>query len=640
MKMRMKHMLAMLLAFCLLAETGLTAIPVRAEETDEIAVTDVSETISGADTSAWAERETISSDQPVVSENTEIEMQEVSVSQNEPEGEAVKILFVGNSFTSFPRGGAHCSVPEQLEELAGLAGKNIKAECVANGAAKLRFYAGMSVKHWSYYQELVEKLVEDDWDYVVLQEQSVLPAYTTEAEMEPAVASLQKMIGRLCPQAKLLLYMTHGYESYGSRNYKAIHTAELQQRIGASYMQMGEEYGIDVVPVGMQFQRVNTYFPSLQLLGADAKHPAPAGYFVAACCFYQKLCGDIPDIDARKLTTVSISQTVMKGISLLVRDSVLKTAYGSQVYLLVGEKTNMQVLDSALPVSYKSLDKSVATVDEKGNIKAVADGTAVIVAKAADGRQGFCTVSVSKPLSFGRTEYEAGVGDSICIMPQYKSDSMEWRSSNKKVAVVGADGTVYTKKAGKTRIRVTDLNNPDSTASYVLSVTLHTPQNVQISLEKKLPKSKKQNRVGYTITWDKVSGAARYQVCRSKKKKTGYKLIGRTDTTAYTDKSVKAGQVWYYKVVATEKRGKNAGGMSDHVKGCGTYASLKKVFLQKNGAVIRWRPVKGAGAYYIYRKQNKGAFKCIGTVSASGKCRFKDQTRKKGKKYTYKVVAM
>lgn len=64
MKNKMKHILAMLLALCLFAETPLTAIPVLAEGTDEVTVTDVSETVSGADTSAQTEQETLSGNQP------------------------------------------------------------------------------------------------------------------------------------------------------------------------------------------------------------------------------------------------------------------------------------------------------------------------------------------------------------------------------------------------------------------------------------------------------------------------------------------------------------------------------------------------------------------------------------------------
>ena len=85
-----------------------------------------------------------------------------------------------------------------------------------------------------------------------------------------------------------------------------------------------------------------------------------------------------------------------------------------------------------------------------------------------------------------------------------------------------------------------------------------------------------------------------------------------------------------------------ASDMSEYVKCSSRQAKRLKVRILRNKktAVLSWKRVKNAKTYLVYRKQNKGAFKCIGTVSTSGKCRFKDQTRKKGKKYTYKVVAM
>lgn len=376
-------------------------------------------------------------------------------------------------------------------------------------------------------------------------------------------------------------------------------------------------------------------------MSKDGKHPSELGYFVAACCFYQKIFGDLPDLDASKLKA-NVPQNVQKGIAVLVRDPVLTTSCDPQEYLLVGENVNMQVLDSTVSVKYSSMDKEVATVNSRGQITAVSKGTAVIVAQAADGRQGFCTVYVTKPLSFGRKQYEAGLGDSICILPEYRSDAMEWRSSNAKVAEVDADGMIHTKALGKTTIRVADLNNPDSSASFVLCVTLHTPQNLQCITGKKLPRTKKENAVSYQLSWSRVNGTTRYQIYRSTRKNSGYELIGKTKNTSYRDRTAKIGQTYYYKVAAAGRNGAYASDMSEYVK-CSSRQTKRlkaRILRNKKTAVLSWKRVKNAKTYLVYRKQNKGAFKCIGTVSASGKCRFKDQTRKKGKKYTYKVVAM
>lgn len=637
---REKQFLSVWITFCLLMQILIPADAFAMGKGDE---TTLAVSVSSMDEAVCA----VSENRGTVSDGMENDIEsdkdteKGSVSGDEIMPGTVKVLFVGNSFTRYHKTDVKYSVPNQLQELASLTGKKVMADCVTNGAAKLGYYAGMSAKYKTYYQQLVTKLMEKEWDYVVLQEQSVVPAFSTDAEMGPAVASLQKLIGKLRPQAKLLLYMTHAYEFAGNKNQAAIHTGELQKRVGAAYLHIGSEYGIDVVPVGMQFQRARVFYSDQQFLSKDGKHPSELGYFVAACCFYQKIFGDLPDLDASKLKA-NVPQNVQKGIAVLVRDPVLTTSCDPQEYLLVGENLNMQVLDSTVSVKYSSMDKEVATVNSRGQITAVSKGTAVIVAQAADGRQGFCTVYVTKPLSFGRKQYEAGLGDSICILPEYRSDAMEWKSSNIKVAEVDADGMIHTKELGKTTIRVADLNNPDSSASFVLCVTLHTPQNLQCIMGKKLPQTKKENAVSYQLSWSRVNGTTRYQIYRSTRKNSGYELIGKTKNTSYRDRTAKIGQTYYYKVAAAGRNGAYASDMSEYVK-CSSRQTKRlkaRILRNKKTAVLSWKRVKNAKTYLIYRKQNKGAFKCIGTVSASGKCRFKDQTRKKGKKYTYKVVAM
>ena len=637
---REKQFLSVWITFCLLMQILIPADAFAMGKGDE---TTLAVSVSSMDEAVCA----VSENRGTVSDGMENDIEsdkdteKGSVSGDEIMPGTVKVLFVGNSFTRYHKTDVKYSVPNQLQELASLTGKKVMADCVTNGAAKLGYYAGMSAKYKTYYQQLVTKLMEKEWDYVVLQEQSVVPAFSADAEMGPAVASLQKLIGKLRPQAKLLLYMTHAYEFAGNKNQAAIHTGELQKRVGAAYLHIGSEYGIDVVPVGMQFQRARVFYSDQQFLSKDGKHPSELGYFVAACCFYQKIFGDLPDLDASKLKA-NVPQNVQKGIAVLVRDPVLTTSCDPQEYLLVGENLNMQVLDSTVSVKYSSMDKEVATVNSRGQITAVSKGTAVIVAQAADGRQGFCTVYVTKPLSFGRKQYEAGLGDSICILPEYRSDAMEWKSSNTKVAEVDADGMIHTKELGKTTIRVADLNNPDSSASFVLCVTLHTPQNLQCIMGKKLPQTKKENAVSYQLSWSRVNGTTRYQIYRSTRKNSGYELIGKTKNTSYRDRMAKIGQTYYYKVAAAGRNGAYASDMSEYVK-CSSRQTKRlkaRILRNKKTAVLSWKRVKNAKTYLVYRKQNKGAFKCIGTVSASGKCRFKDQTRKKGKKYTYKVVAM
>ena len=57
------------------------------------------------------------------------------------------------------------------------------------------------------------------------------------------------------------------------------------------------------------------------------------------------------------------------------------------------------------------------------------------------------------------------------------------------------------------------------------------------------------------IKWGKVSKATGYQVYRATSKNGKYKRIATTTKTSYTDKSVKGGRKYYYKVRTYRKTG-------------------------------------------------------------------------------------
>jgi len=139
-----------------------------------------------------------------------------------------------------------------------------------------------------------------------------------------------------------------------------------------------------------------------------------------------------------------------------------------------------------------------------------------------------------------------------------------------------------------------------------------------------------------TLSWSARSGATCYQIYRSTKKSSGYKKLATVTGTTYTNKNLKMGKKYYYKVRAVSENNQSA--FSDVV--IGEPALLKpvlKVSKGKRSATVKYGKVKGADGYEIYRstRKNKG-FKKIKTTA---KTSYKNSKLKSKKTYYYKVRA-
>ncbi len=209
--------------------------------------------------------------------------------------EATRVLIVGNSFSRYTTGGITYTVEKPLEELALGEGKNLEVTTLAHGSARLRYYAGMNDAYMSYHKELITLLVNSEWDYIIFQEHSTAPMTYFESSTYPAVEKLLQFVELYQPKAKPLLYMTQGY-SNGSvikldGGSRALTVPEFQLFLAAAYKTLENKLGIEVVPAGMHAIRANLLYPQIQMVGPDSKHPTYAGYYLAACSFYQRIYG-------------------------------------------------------------------------------------------------------------------------------------------------------------------------------------------------------------------------------------------------------------------------------------------------------------------------------------------------------------
>lgn len=144
---------------------------------------------------------------------------------------------------------------------------------------------------------------------------------------------------------------------------------------------------------------------------------------------------------------------------------------------------------------------------------------------------------------------------------------------------------------------------------------------------------------GVNFTWKKAAGAHEYVIYR-KTKNSGWKCLGLTSLTSFSDVTVSNGTVYYYTV-----RARNDAGDSGYVKSGISIKyiatpKLTKISNTTTGVSVSWSKVGGADGYYVYRKLS-GASKWskIATVKKSSTTSFKDKTVKSGKTYVYTVKA-
>ncbi|MBD9054978.1 MAG: DUF4430 domain-containing protein [Eubacterium ventriosum] len=159
-------------------------------------------------------------------------------------------------------------------------------------------------------------------------------------------------------------------------------------------------------------------------------------------------------------------------------------------------------------------------------------------------------------------------------------------------------------------------------------------------IKKLSPATVKVAKTAYNIvklTWTKADNATKYQVYRKVGKNSKFVNIATTTSLKYTDKKVKTGKKYYYKVVAVNEKGETVD--SKTVKAIPKAKKLKVKAKKKAGrTVLSWKKVKGATGYKVYRSTKKnGKYKKVKTITKKSLVTFK--AKKSNKKYYYKVVA-
>ena len=197
-----------------------------------------------------------------------------------------------------------------------------------------------------------------------------------------------------------------------------------------------------------------------------------------------------------KAGSASVTITADNGIKKSVTIKVVKepSKVGiSRASATISEMDTLR-LAAAVPtgtqgkITWSSSHPEVATVDETGFVTAVAPGKTEIIAKAYNGKQASCALTVmNEPtgVAFGEPKTEQ-IGEGAKLkkkaeLPEDCFGKITYSSYNPYVAIVNATtGEVIAKRAGTTRIAATTINRKTGevfTDTYELEVT---PAPVQV----------------------------------------------------------------------------------------------------------------------------------------------------------------
>lgn len=148
-----------------------------------------------------------------------------------------------------------------------------------------------------------------------------------------------------------------------------------------------------------------------------------------------------------------------------------------------------------------------------------------------------------------------------------------------------------------------------------IGFTMLAPANVSAICKTKQVKSLKVTVRDYhsvNLKWKRVKSAKGYQIYRSKSKSDKYKKIKTIKNgkkVIWTDKKIKTGKKYYYKVRAYKiNSGKRIYGKFSRERSVKTKLLkpvITKYVASENHVTLKWKKVKGATGYQIYQSKKK-----------------------------------
>ena len=229
--------------------------------------------------------------------------------------ELPRVLFIGNSYTAVN------DLPQIVADIAQSMGENMDYRSNTPGGCTFEMHC---------HNQSMNLICEGGWDFVVMQEQSQLPAFpmdSVELYVFPFAQQLVDSVYAHNPCAEPMFYMTWGRKNGDTEfGYPPMDTYEgMDSLLYARYMQMGEDNDASVCPVGRVWHYLRDHNAEIELYMSDESHPSLAGTYAAACAFYTMFFGHDPDsISHNAGLDENVARTIRFAAHEVVYDSLWK----------------------------------------------------------------------------------------------------------------------------------------------------------------------------------------------------------------------------------------------------------------------------------------------------------------------------
>jgi len=209
-------------------------------------------------------------------------------------------------------------------DMAASSGDSLYAESLTAGGATFYVHSIDTI--------VQAKIMQGNWDFVILQGQSLELWGSSNPYPSPAAGVLDSLINQYNPCGETMFYMTWGRKNgFGTYTYET-----MDSMIHLNYMNLADTLNAVVSPVSAVWRYIRQMYPSIELYDPDESHPSVAGSYAAACSFYTAIFRKDPTFCTYNSTlSAADASNIRSAAKLIVYDSLLNWHIGEYDSLFV-----------------------------------------------------------------------------------------------------------------------------------------------------------------------------------------------------------------------------------------------------------------------------------------------------------------